>query len=108
MSDTPSRATEHPDAVRRAAGTQTTHVVCPVKVGAGQWCYERVKRSTSKIKVVTDWSGGTDFTRNVEFQKFVDFIKSDSLLACAVLEFGWEDNTVTFKNGTVVNFKFDS
>lgn len=78
-------------------------LVCPKSLGAAGWCYERLKRSTKKVKIESVHP--TDYDRRREFGRFTDLLNSDSLLSCAVL--GTEEAAccVTFKNGSVVTFK---
>jgi hypothetical protein len=78
-------------------------VLCPKSLGAGGWCYERLKRSTKALRIESEFT--TDYERRREFAKFQDHLNSDTLLSCAVL--GTEETAccVTFKNGSVVTFK---
>lgn len=104
MSDPSIRSVENSEIIQRARAGRLNFATCPVQSGAGTWCYDRIKRSTSKIRIQASFAGRTEFDRNTEFQKLVDTIKGDSLLECAVVEFGWDTSTVTFRNGSVIEF----
>lgn len=78
-------------------------VRCPKSLGAGGWSYERLKRSTQKIRIESVFT--TDYERRREFTKFKDLLSQDSLLSCAVLRFEEATCAVTFNNGSVVTFK---
>lgn len=104
MSDPTIRSVESSEAIQRARAGRLNFVTCPVQNGAATWCYERIKRSTSKLRIQANFNGRTEFDRTTEFQKLIDAIKSDSLLGCAVVEFGWDSYSVTFRNGSVIEF----
>lgn len=75
---------------------------CPKELGAGGWAYERLKRSTAKVRIEAEFE--IPYNRGKEFQKFLDHLNADSLLTCAVVKVEEKAWAVTFANGSVVTF----
>ena len=75
---------------------------------AGRWCYDRLKRSTSKVRILCDLSHLSVAESEAQFQRFVDYVRGDTLLACALLEHKWGEFFSTFRNGSVVQFQVDT
>lgn len=96
---------ESPEALQRAQLKGVQDVLrAPQAIGAAQWCYDRLKRSTSKVRLEASFFGKTEFEQAKEYQKLVDLLKADSLISCAVLAFEEREYAVTFRNGTVISF----
>lgn len=76
---------------------------CPKSLGAGMWAYERLKRSTEKVRIEAEFAIAYD--REREFSKFKDWLNRDTLLTCAVVKVEDSACAVTFGNGSVVTFK---
>jgi hypothetical protein len=102
----PKGGTESSEAVRMAAGKQQKQglILAPETSSPGVWCYERLKRSTTVVRIRCDLTHLTLADAGMQFQKFVDHVTADTLLACAVLEHHWGDAFSSFKNGSVVEF----
>lgn len=75
--------------------------------GTGRWLYERLKRSTSKIRIISEMEHKTISEAEHQYALFVDFTEADSLLKCAVVEHQWDQLTSTFGNGSVVEFRVE-
>jgi hypothetical protein len=78
-------------------------LTCPKELGAGQWCYENLKRSKRKVRVEAAFT--TEAVRRREFSRLQDCLKQDSLLTCAVVKVEDSVCAVTFGNGSVVTLK---
>lgn len=106
MDNTTPRSVEAPEALSRASKRGREGVMhCPCTLGAAQWCYERMKRSTEKVRIEASLLNLPAVTRQYEFQKLVDMLKADSLLMCAFAAVDYDTFTLTFKNGSVIVFE---
>lgn len=101
------RSVENPRVVAAARGQRKDVVDCPIAVGAGQWCYDRLasKRSPSKLRIEASFFNASHQTRITEFQKLVDLLKADSLLMCAFAAASYDTFTLTFKDGSAIVFE---
>lgn len=98
------RSLEDPRAIAAARGARKDIVLCPISIGAGRWCYDRLKTSTIKVRIEASFFNASHQTRATEFQKLVDHLKADSLLMCAFAAASYETFTLTFKDGSTIVF----
>lgn len=105
MDHTTSRSVEDPRAVALARSPRKDVSVCPIQLGAAQWCYRRLKESTAKLRIEASFFNASDQTRPTEFQKLVDLLKADTLLMCAFATASYDTFTITFKNGSAIVFE---
>jgi len=105
MESTPLRSVEDPRAVALARSPRKDISVCPLQVGAAQWCYRRLKESTAKLRIEASFFNSSTQARPTEFQKLVDLLKADTLLMCAFAAASYDTFTITFKNGSAIVFE---